>query len=1487
MKKKIAIIMLVLAMSIFNINISDNLYAAVTESTNEVIANGICGDNATWELNDNYTLTISGTGDIYDYFDVWKINYQHLLKKIIINEGITRIGKNCFTNCYFIEEVTIADSVTSIGELCFSNTRLKSVKYPLNLKKIERGAFSNCGHLTAVIIPASIITIDCEENIHDGIRNVKVFGDKNSYAEVYAKENELEFVEYITSIELLDIEIDNKFSYKYNGYEIKPTLKVTNDVYVLQENIQYSLSYENNIYPGIASVTITGIGEYSGSVKRVFSISRDKLQCTLEPLIVDYSESYSFRLSEPIITSESSPDYQVYYSTEEQLNSENYLTSGSQNIPSRLETGTTCIYYYVHTDSIYCDDTFGETYIAIKPRCDVNDYVGTYDGNNHTPSIDCSPGTTLYYSTSKALTFENYLTDGTVACPQRKDVGTTNVYYIAVPDNDATAESVVVGSTKITINERTTGQKLNIGDCVVNIEPEVIYTGFPIKTNVTVSYQGNLMVEDIDYTLEYSDNTKVGIAHVLITGIGNYEGTLERSFIIKEKDDETKKISDCTITLSEENFYYNGKIQVPSISVIDGNYVLKENQYTCSFGDSINVGTYSIIIEGNENVVGGNRYTGSKTITYNILPTEALLKFEMNEVTKDITDEPFVNKLEAKTEGRITYASSNTNVATVDSDIGMVSIVGPGTTDITVKSEKCNNYLEGESTYILIVNQPIEEIKDLELEDLSYSFGNVASSFGYPEKYNYPLSAYQMIFGKTTKAAFWFDRDKDITGGVWRGNCAGFSGTAALLADSTSGISVQDFDVNASEIGHLSSKSESKIHDISVTQFIEAMQISQHTQLFNNSITKNRIYTSKHLNKKLKNLNGLYEVLVSETEAGRPVILGLYQSGAHAILAYDVKDISDTESQVYIYDSNWPNEERIMTLRKDSSGNYMQWSYEIGGSYGVWGTDNKSSSISYVPYSIVKEIWETKGNLVENENVLSLNSGSVAIYASGDKPVATVTQGELSTTLDDIQVINYLALETAESDTLLLSLPVDVYTFQNLDKSVEEFEVAVANNNLGAKASTTAESVTIAVDDSCNLNAVYIDASEEDTYSITLNSSFVFDEDNVVVAGKGNGETMEVSQTKGNININNCQITSITIDGKEINNFQITASAGKGGTITPYGSTVVTKGESIKYDITPYEGYIVSNVYVDGKSIGAVETYEFMDVDAHHEIYVEFKVDLTTQKTTVTLSKSTYSSATLKWNAISGAEKYQIYYSTKKSSGYKKYGTYDGDKATVSGLKTGTTYYFRVRAVDFVDDHNIYSKFSNVVSVKPSLAKPTNLYVAKNTYSSVKVTWEGVSGGSYYELWRKQGETGTWKKLKTYSKDVREAIVTGLKTGKKYYFRVRARRYSGDDSVYSSYSNIDFAVPALKKTTITVTKKSSSSVKVSWKAVSGATGYQIYQATGSQSYKKIKTVSSKYKYQTVGSLKKGKTYGFKVRAYRVVDGKYVYSSFSSIVKKKM
>ncbi len=104
----------------------------------------------------NQVLTITGKGEIEDYWGgdaPWR---SADFKEVVIGTGITRIGVRAFANNKKLEKVTLPDTVTSIGELAFESSGLKSVSLPKNLTVIEDGAFSGCESLTNVVFAGAV-----------------------------------------------------------------------------------------------------------------------------------------------------------------------------------------------------------------------------------------------------------------------------------------------------------------------------------------------------------------------------------------------------------------------------------------------------------------------------------------------------------------------------------------------------------------------------------------------------------------------------------------------------------------------------------------------------------------------------------------------------------------------------------------------------------------------------------------------------------------------------------------------------------------------------------------------------------------------------------------------------------------------------------------------------------------------------------------------------------------------------------------------------------------------------------------------------------------------------------------------------------------------------------------------------------------------------------------------------------------------------------
>ncbi|MBR5535369.1 MAG: leucine-rich repeat protein [Clostridia bacterium] len=118
-------------------------------------------DGITWEIDSNYTLTITGTGEMTQM--PWRDSYNNLMSQIRtikIGEGITSIGAYAFQDCSSITGVTIPGSVKNIGRDAFNNcTSLKTVYISEGVEVIGDNAFFNCISLSWVNIPESITKV--------------------------------------------------------------------------------------------------------------------------------------------------------------------------------------------------------------------------------------------------------------------------------------------------------------------------------------------------------------------------------------------------------------------------------------------------------------------------------------------------------------------------------------------------------------------------------------------------------------------------------------------------------------------------------------------------------------------------------------------------------------------------------------------------------------------------------------------------------------------------------------------------------------------------------------------------------------------------------------------------------------------------------------------------------------------------------------------------------------------------------------------------------------------------------------------------------------------------------------------------------------------------------------------------------------------------------------------------------------------------------
>jgi len=186
-------------------------------------------------------------------------------------------------------------------------------------------------------------------------------------------------------------------------------------------------------------------------------------------------------------------------------------------------------------------------------------------------------------------------------------------------------------------------------------------------------------------------------------------------------------------------------------------------------------------------------------------------------------------------------------------------------------------------------------------------------------------------------------------------------------------------------------------------------------------------------------------------------------------------------------------------------------------------------------------------------------------------------------------------------------------------------------------------------------------------------------------------------------------------------------------------------------------------------------------------------------------------------------------------------------------------------------------KASMTVTVK--LAVPGKVKAVQSGAAKVKVSWSKSPKAVKYNVYRSTKAKSGYRKIKTVtSSSYTDRKVTA---GKTYYYKVQAVASSG---AYNSADSAAVKASLLKVPSIKVKSAKKGRVDISWKKISGASGYEIYvSADKSKGYKKKAVVKKQKTVKTsVKGLKSKKKYYVKIRAYRTVDKKKVYGSYSKI-----
>ena len=269
-------------------------------------------------------------------------------------------------------------------------------------------------------------------------------------------------------------------------------------------------------------------------------------------------------------------------------------------------------------------------------------------------------------------------------------------------------------------------------------------------------------------------------------------------------------------------------------------------------------------------------------------------------------------------------------------------------------------------------------------------------------------------------------------------------------------------------------------------------------------------------------------------------------------------------------------------------------------------------------------------------------------------------------------------------------------------------------------------------------------------------------------------------------------------------------------------------------------------------------------------------------------------SISMSWNAIGRASGYEVYRKDANSEDYKLVKDLNATTYTDKGLAKGTEYSYKVKSYRVVDGVKVYSGDSNSISAK--IKDSFKLNLEKTTRNSVEFSWDKIKDATGYEILRYSTASKKYvviddidfDKLSDEDREASEEaeVYSYLDQGRTsatiYKYQVKAYNKVDGKKVYLKESEKLKATTTPLTPNVTVKSSSKKTARLSWTNCSTrATGYKVYMATSKNgTYKLVKTTTAKS--FTKYYLTSGKTYYFKVRAYRTVDGKNIYGDYSTI-----
>ena len=785
---------------------------------------------------------------------------------------------------------------------------------------------------------------------------------------------------------------------------------------------------------------------------------------------------------------------------------------------------------------------------------------------------------------------------------------------VAESTNYAAAKGLTADGWKFTIAKNTTTPD-------VTLSGDTVYKKDKIEPTATVKIGDTTLIEDKDYTVTYGENTNAGnnAGTVTITAKGNYDFTqvvkmfditaqIIQVTAVNKSSRVGQDIVELTYTHTEglpyEGDTFTGALETTADKDKAGTYGITKG--TLTLGSNYNIvftpGTYTV-----EDKLPQDSFAFKDVVD--------------GKVTKTYGDADFTVAATDEAEGSsVSYESTNTNVATVDST-GKVTIHAAGTTTIKATAHETKDYAEKKIFYTLTVKP-----KTLTKDDLTYS-GPITKVYDGSNSAPSDLTVFvkptSLVGSDTltiTGSAKYNSKDvKDadtitftpdaITTGNYR--------LAATEVLTITGASITKATPTYKKPTGVTAKYGQTLGDIALATPEGTTPGTWSWQTPQTVLDKIGSYT---YDTNFKPDDPNYKGVV-----GAAITVTVGKADGNNLKTVELTQ-KYTDASEHTYTPDWsglPNGQTwsygcesssTLLIKKDVSAESGKLTYAIsGGKAGDTVTITlKASCNNYEDFTITLTITLTEK---DDQQALKLTGGTTVVYG---QTLQLGTSGGSGTGAVTYTITDVDGQATIDADGKLT--PVKVGTVKVKATKAED-----ANYN----AITSAE---------VEITITKATPTGEPKYTEITTSGKTLADAALTLDGstlKPNTGTLEWVDDKGNARPGDTKVEANTSykwrftpadanyttltgsielyhksssggSGWYYTYYTIKATAGTNGSISPSGWTSVRDGRDQTFTITPDKGYAVAKVLVDGKSVGAVKSYTFKNVTKDHTIEAIF-----------------------------------------------------------------------------------------------------------------------------------------------------------------------------------------------------------------------------------------------------------------------------------------